>query len=97
MPRAALSPAMPAPVSASPVEGVAPASASTPASYEDALKELERLVVLMEDAALPLDRMLESYRRAAELLTFCRARLAAVEDQVKVLEDGQLKAWMPNA
>ena len=47
----------------------------------------------MEDAALPLDRMLDSYRRAAELLTFCRTRLAAIEEQVKVLEDGQLKAW----
>ncbi len=51
----------------------------------------------MEDAALPLDRMLDSYRRAAELLTFCRTRLAAIEEQVKVLEDGQLKAWAPSA
>jgi exodeoxyribonuclease VII small subunit len=24
---------------------------------------------------------------------FCRSRLEAVEQQVKVLEDGQLKAW----
>ncbi len=66
-----------------------------PSSYEAALGELETLVSAMESAALPLDRLLESYRRAAELLAFCRGRLAAVESQVKVLEDGQLKAWSP--
>jgi exodeoxyribonuclease VII small subunit len=42
---------------------------------------------------MPLEQMLDSYRRGAELLTLCRARLAAVEEQVKVLEDGQLKTW----
>jgi exodeoxyribonuclease VII small subunit len=40
-----------------------------------------------------LDQLLSSYQRGAELLTFCRTRLDAVEQQVKVLEDGQLKAW----
>ena len=47
----------------------------------------------MEDGQMPLDRLLESYKRGAELLNFCRARLQAVEEQVKVLEDGQLKPW----
>jgi exodeoxyribonuclease VII small subunit len=41
---------------------------------------------------LPLDRLLDSYRRGAQLLEFCRARLQAVEQQVKVLDQGQLKA-----
>jgi exodeoxyribonuclease VII small subunit len=68
----------------------APAAAAPP-SYEDALGELERLVAAMEMGQLPLDRLLESYKRGAELLGFCRARLEAVEQQVKVLEDGQLK------
>jgi exodeoxyribonuclease VII small subunit len=68
--------------------------AATP-SYEEALAELERLVQRMEDGQMPLDQMLESYRRGAELLEQCRARLAKVEEQVKVLEDGQLKAWAP--
>lgn len=74
-----------------------PPAAALPATYEDALLELERLVGSMEDAALPLDRLLDSYQRAADLLGFCRGRLAAVEAQVKVLEDGQLKPWDPNA
>ncbi len=69
-----------------------PASAK-PASYEDALGELDRLVATMEAGQLPLDRLLESYRRGAELLGFCRDRLEAVEQQVKILEDGQLKPW----
>jgi len=68
-------------------------SAATPATYEDALAELERLVAAMEGGQLPLDQLLASYRRGAELLGFCRQRLEAVEQQVKVLEEGQLKPW----
>jgi exodeoxyribonuclease VII small subunit len=75
----------------------ASASSGVPPSYEEALAELERLIAAMEGGQLPLDRMLESYRRGAELLGFCRSRLQAVEEQVKVLEDGQLKPWTPNA
>jgi exodeoxyribonuclease VII small subunit len=65
--------------------------ADTPASYELALAELERLIGAMEQGQLPLDEMLQSHQRAAVLLGFCRERLAAVEGQVKLLEDGQLK------
>jgi exodeoxyribonuclease VII small subunit len=72
-----------------------PVSTALPASYEDALSELDGLVASMEAGQLPLDRMLESYRRGAELLAYCRGRLEAVEQQVKVLEDGQLKPWAP--
>jgi exodeoxyribonuclease VII small subunit len=67
-----------------------PAAAPT---YEEALAELERLVQRMEDGQMPLDQLLVSYKRGAELLELCRGRLAAVEEQVKVLEDGQLKTW----
>jgi exodeoxyribonuclease VII small subunit len=68
-------------------------SPETPASYEEALGELDRLVIAMEAGQLPLDHLLQSYKRGAELLAFCRSRLEAVEQQVKVLEDGQLKPW----
>jgi exodeoxyribonuclease VII small subunit len=69
----------------------APASAEP--SYEDALAELERLVASMEGGQLPLDRLMQAYGRGAELLNLCRQRLNAVEQQVKVLEDGQLRPW----
>ena len=71
----------------------APVAVTAPPTYEDALSELEGLVAAMEGGQLPLDKLLENYRRGAELLNFCRARLEAVEQQVKVLEDGQLKPW----
>ena len=70
-----------------------PAPANPTLSYEQALAELERLVQRMEEGQLPLDQMLDGYRRGAELLELCRARLAAVEEQVRILEDGQLKPW----
>lgn len=72
----------------------ATATAEPPVRYEDALAELERLVQRMEDGQLPLDQLLDNYRRGAELLETCRSRLAAIEDQVKVLENGQLKPWV---
>lgn len=66
---------------------------ASPANYEAALAELESLVERMESGQLPLDQLLDNYQRGAELLAFCRNRLQAVEAQVKVLEDGQLKNW----
>ena len=68
-------------------------TAKDPATYEQALAELDRLVAQMESGQLPLDELLDGYRRGAELLNFCRGRLQSVEEQVKVLEDGQLKTW----
>ena len=66
-----------------------------PVSYEQALSELDRLVQQMEGGQLPLDQLLDGYRRGAELLGFCRARLQAVEDQVRLLDEGALKPWSP--
>jgi exodeoxyribonuclease VII small subunit len=71
------------------------AASKDPASYELALAELDQLVQRMEAGQLPLDQLLDSYRRGADLLAWCRQRLQAVEEQVKLLEDGQLKAWPP--
>lgn len=77
----------------SPTSPPAAAASSLPATYEAALAELEQLVGQMESGALPLEQLLGSYQRGAELLKFCRGRLQAVEEQVKLLEDGQLKSW----
>ncbi|WP_418319296.1 exodeoxyribonuclease VII small subunit [Piscinibacter sakaiensis] len=70
-----------------------PANATPEPSYEDALAELERLVAAMEGGQMPLDKLLDAYRRGAELMAICRSRLDAVEQQVRLLEDGQLKPW----
>ena len=70
-----------------------PAPLAEPASYESALEELEQLVARIESGQLPLDQMLAGYQRGATLLAFCRHRLDAVQDQIKVLDDGQLQPW----
>lgn len=69
------------------------ASGPAPASYEAALQELEHLVARLESGQLPLDQLLTGYQRGAQLLAFCRDKLSAVENQIKVLEAGELKPW----
>jgi exodeoxyribonuclease VII small subunit len=68
-------------------------SAPLPSTFEEAQSELDELVRAMETGQMPLDRLLGAYKRGAELLEFCRSRLDAVEEQVKVLEEGHLKPW----
>lgn len=64
-----------------------------PPSYEAALQELEQLVGRLESGELPLEELMGGYQRGAALLQFCRERLAAVENQIKVVEAGKLKPW----
>jgi exodeoxyribonuclease VII small subunit len=71
------------------------AAAALPATYEAAMGELEGLVARLESGEMPLEQLLSGYQRGAALLQFCRERLQAVEDQIKVLDDGALKPWKP--
>ena len=71
----------------------APATPPEPASYEAALEELEQWVGRIESGQLPLEQMLAGYQRGAVLLNFCRTRLEAVQDQIKVLDEGALQPW----
>ncbi len=71
----------------------APPKLPDPPSYEAALEELEQLVGRIESGQLPLDQMLAGYQRGAALLSFCRDRLEAVQDQIKVLDEGSLQPW----
>ena len=73
----------------------APAVITLPATYEAALQELEGLVSKLESGDMPLEQLLTGYQRGAELLKFCRDKLEAVEDQIKVLDAKGLKTWMP--
>ena len=68
-----------------------------PQSYEAAVAELESLTEMLESGQLPLDQLLVHYQRGAELLTYCRAQLDAIEAQVKVMEGDQAKAWERDA
>ena len=86
-------PKVPSSPSSSPM--AAPDAGAMPASYEAGLQELEQLVTELESGQLPLDQLLGSYQRGAALLAFCRDKLTAVEDQIKVLDAGSLKVWTP--
>ena len=73
----------------------ASSTSATPASYESAMEELERLASELESGAMPLDAVLGGYKRGAELLQYCRGKLESVEEQIKVLEAGMVKPWTP--
>ena len=64
-----------------------------PANYEAALQELEQLVAALDAGQLPLDQLLAQYQRGAELLRFCRSQLDAVEQQIRVFENGSSQPW----
>ena len=70
--------------------------ALAPVSYEAVVQELEALVAGLEGGQLPLDQLIVSYQRGAELLAFCQSKLQQVEQQIKVLDEGVLKPWTPN-
>jgi exodeoxyribonuclease VII small subunit len=74
-------------------KAAAPKLPAEPTSYEAALQELEQLIGQIESGQLPLEQMLTGYQRAAQLLTYCRGQLDAVQEQVKVLDEGTLAPW----
>lgn len=55
------------------------------------MRELEGIVDAMESGEMPLEESLKRYQRGVELVKMAHVRLKAVEQQVRVLEDGVLK------
>ena len=54
--------------------------------YEQAVKELEKLISDMESGKFSLEETLLAYQRGAALLKHCQGMLAQVEQQVRVFE-----------
>jgi exodeoxyribonuclease VII small subunit len=54
--------------------------------YEQAVKELEKLISDMESGKFSLEETLLAYQRGAALLKHCQTVLAQVEQQVRVFE-----------
>jgi exodeoxyribonuclease VII small subunit len=63
--------------------------------FEKALAELEKIVAQMEGGNLPLEQALAAHKRGLELARYCRDKLDAAQQQVKVLEGDVLKPF-PN-
>lgn len=68
-------------------------SSVQPASFEEAMAELQQLVAKMEAGELPLEASVAAYKRGSELVKYCAAQLDKVDNQVKVLEGDMLKPF----
>ena len=66
-------------------------TAPAPASFVEAVSRLETLIRDMESGQLPLEASLAAYQQGSELIRFCQARLAQAEQQLSMLENGELK------
>jgi exodeoxyribonuclease VII small subunit len=69
------------------------ASSAQPASFEEAMAELQQLVAKMEAGELPLEASVAAYKRGSELVKYCATQLDKVENQVKILENDMLKPF----
>jgi len=59
-------------------------------TYEDALKQLEEIVSMLELGQLSIDVLTEKLAQAEQLLTFCKAKLTHTNTEVKkILENMQ--------
>jgi exodeoxyribonuclease VII small subunit len=65
-------------------------------TFEQALAELDGLVRSMESGELPLDDAIAAYKRGAELAKYCQGKLAAAEQQLKVLDGEALRPLDPS-
>lgn len=59
--------------------------------YEEALKQLESLLVKVENEDIPIDQLTKMVDESMELLKLCKAKLKGAEDKIeasfKALED----------
>ena len=65
----------------------------TPDSFEQAIEQLEAIVLKIENDEIKLDAALEQYQTGMQLVKFCQDKLVEVEQKVKLLdgETGELK------
>ena len=58
---------------------------------EQALKELEQIVVRLEKGDLPLAEAIKQFERGVELTRHCQSALKEAEQKVQVLSEGMLE------
>lgn len=66
-------------------------------SFEDALRELEQVVVQLERGDVALEKSIELYERGAVLKAHCEAKLAAAQAKIDLitLAEGQATGTKP--
>lgn len=56
--------------------------------YNEAIKEIERIIAEIEQDELDVDLLAKRLERASELLKFCKAKLRATEEEVdRIIEN----------
>ena len=63
-------------------------------SFEEALKQLEKLVEQMESPELPLETIVEKYETGMKLVAACTEKLRAAENRISLLtkkKDGSVE------
>ncbi len=61
-----------------------------PKKYEDAMRELERIVAKMENNELDIDTLGEELKRAQALIKLCRDKLTKTDEEIKkILAEGK--------
>ena len=70
-------------------------ASTPPIHFEAALRELERLIGEMESGQLSLEQSLVAYQRGAALLQSCQSTLDSARQQVEILENNMLQAYIP--
>ena len=57
-----------------------------PADFEQAIAELEQIVLQIESNEVKLEVALEKYQHGMALVKFCQEKLTEVEQKVKILD-----------
>ncbi len=56
-------------------------------SFENAMKELEKISNTMASGTQSLDESIELYSRGVKLIAFCREKLDTAERKIKIVTD----------
>lgn len=53
--------------------------------YEEAMREIERIVKTMENDELDIDSLTQQLKRAQELIRLCRDKLTKTDEEIRAL------------
>ncbi len=56
-------------------------------SFEEAIIKLDEVVKQLENPECPLEKSVELYEEAADLLLFCKEKLDTVQDRVMTIDE----------
>lgn len=56
-----------------------------PQSYEEAMKELQQIIQVLQSEAMNIDELSVKVKRSAALITFCKEKLRATESELNDL------------